>query len=223
MVKATIANGKSEGEDFTKEFTITVTEAESEVYSVTVLGSASSESGEGSYEAGETVTIKAGSRSSYRFAGWVTEDVVLDDPNRATTTFTMPEKEVTVQAKWIYVPGTGGGDVKPPIVVDPVEPSEPDVSFVDVKVGDWYEEAVEYERTIGRHALPLRGQPGGVSGWSSCFRLGGGRHGLGNRLGDHQRHGRLLKAPVRRHPRPAGRHAHALHRLILYAPVGAAL
>ena len=166
MVKATIANGKSEGEDFTKEFTITVT---------------------------------------------------------------MPEKEVTVQAKWIYVPGTGGGDVKPPIVVDPVEPSEPDVSFVDVKVGDWYEEAVEYERTIGRHALPLRGQlrpgrqPGGVSGWSSCFRLGGGRHGLGNRLGDHQRHGRLLKAPVRRHPRPAGRHADALHRLILYASVGAAL
>lgn len=141
VVKATIANGKSETEAFAKAFTITVTEAEAEVYTVTVVGSNHSQPGSGSYAPGETVTIKAGSRSGYRFAGWVTEDVVLDDPNSAATTFIMPEKDVTVRAKWILVPGTGTGGVKPPINTEPVQP---DTTFTDVKVGDWYEEAVAY-------------------------------------------------------------------------------
>ncbi len=70
--------------------------------SVTVIGSYSSESGTGNYSVGETVTVNAGERADAKFDGWTTDGITLDDPSKATQTFTMPEGSVTLRAKWIY-------------------------------------------------------------------------------------------------------------------------
>ena len=76
---------------------------------VTVNGSYAEISGSGEYSTGETVTIKAGERSGYTFGGWTTDDVQLADSNAAETTFTMPNKAVTVTANWTKTGGNGGG------------------------------------------------------------------------------------------------------------------
>lgn len=74
---------------------------------VTVNNSYAENSGSGEYSEGETVTIKAGERSGYTFGGWTASNgVQLTDSNAAETTFTMPNKSVTVTAKWKK---TGGG------------------------------------------------------------------------------------------------------------------
>lgn len=70
------------------------------VSKVTVNGSYAENSGAGEYEAGQTVTIQAGSRSGYDFAGWTAEGVTLKDSSSATTTFVMPENAVSVTASW---------------------------------------------------------------------------------------------------------------------------
>lgn len=76
---------------------------------VTVNGSYAEISGSGEYSTGETVTINAGERSGYTFGGWTTDDVQLADSNAAETTFTMPNKAVTVTANWTKTGGNGGG------------------------------------------------------------------------------------------------------------------
>lgn len=141
-VTATVEKGASETLDYTQSFEITVTEAEAEVYTVTVVNSNHSQPGSGSYAPGETVTIKAGSRSSYRFVGWITDDVELENPGSSTATFEMPAHDVTVRAVWRYVPGTGGGEVKPPVADKPETPAQ--TEFQDVRPTDWYAEAVSY-------------------------------------------------------------------------------
>ena len=77
-------------------------------HTVTVHGSSGVPSGAGSYGLGETVTIRAGSRSGYTFSGWsVTPATVnLANANSAVTTFQMPDTDVTVTANWR---STGGG------------------------------------------------------------------------------------------------------------------
>ena len=84
-------------------------------YTLTVNGSCASGFGSGSYAAGETAAIKAGSRSNYTFIGWSSADgVTFTDPTSASTTFTMPAKDVTVTAQWHYDGGdTGGGSGSP--------------------------------------------------------------------------------------------------------------
>jgi len=71
-------------------------------YVVTINDSASTESGAGSYQAGETVVIAAGTRSGYIFSGWSSTDneIVFADATNATTTFVMPARPVTVTAQW---------------------------------------------------------------------------------------------------------------------------
>ncbi len=78
------------------------------VYTVTVNGSYASNTGSGSYAPDATVTIRAGSRSSYSFTGWSASGVTLANVNSADTTFTMPNNDVTVTANWRYVGGYGG-------------------------------------------------------------------------------------------------------------------
>ena len=81
-------------------------------YTVTVNGSYADAavSGAGSYAQGATVTISAGSRSSYTFVGWTSPDgVAFTNANNATTAFTMPDKNVTVTANWTYNGGGGSG------------------------------------------------------------------------------------------------------------------
>lgn len=77
---------------------------------VTVNDSYAENSGSGEYSEGETVTIKAGERSGYKFSGWTTDDgVQFADSKSAETTFTMPSKAVTVTANWMKSSGGNGG------------------------------------------------------------------------------------------------------------------
>jgi hypothetical protein len=80
-------------------------------YLVTVNGSYASPTGAGNYAQGTTVTISAGTRSSYRFTGWTASpaDVSFANASSTTTTFSMPATAVTVTANWSYDGGGGGG------------------------------------------------------------------------------------------------------------------
>ena len=83
-------------------------------YTVTVNGSNAGTTGAGTYRAGETVTINAGSKEGFTFDGW-TVDYGGAEPESAasaSTTFIMPGNNVTVTAKWKSAapPPTGGGD-----------------------------------------------------------------------------------------------------------------
>ncbi len=80
-------------------------------YAVTISGGGTGASGAGSYAAGDTVTIYAGTRSNYRFAGWTSPDgITFANAGSATTSFAMPGKAVTVTATWTY---NGDGDDSP--------------------------------------------------------------------------------------------------------------
>lgn len=77
---------------------------------VTVNDSYAENSGSGEYSEGETVKIKAGERSGYKFSGWTTDDSVqFADSKLAETTFTMQGKAVTVTANWTKSSGGNGG------------------------------------------------------------------------------------------------------------------
>jgi uncharacterized repeat protein (TIGR02543 family) len=82
-----------------------------ESYNVTVNGSYAGVSGAGNYAQSATVTIDAGSRSGYTFTGWVSPDgVIFSNANSATTSFTMPAKNISVTANWNYNGGGGNND-----------------------------------------------------------------------------------------------------------------
>ena len=79
-------------------------------YLVTVDGSYAQTTGAGSYAKDATVTIDAGTRSGYTFDGWTSEDgVTFASAGSVQTTFTMPEKAVTVTANWKKKSSGGGG------------------------------------------------------------------------------------------------------------------
>ena len=70
-------------------------------YTATVMG-ASAGAGTGLYEAGASVTVQAGTKAGFTFAGWTSSDgVAFANAHNATTTFTMPGKNVTVTATWV--------------------------------------------------------------------------------------------------------------------------
>jgi uncharacterized repeat protein (TIGR02543 family) len=71
-------------------------------YYVTVIDSYANVTGEGYYDEGEMVTIRAGHRSGYSFDGWTSSDVNIRNSASVTANFTMPAYEVTVTANWIY-------------------------------------------------------------------------------------------------------------------------
>lgn len=85
-----------------------------ETYTLTVKGSYAENSGAGKYAAGTKVSIHAGSRNNYSFAGWTTSGQgSFTNANSASTTFIMPNSNTTVTANWKYNSGggesTGGG------------------------------------------------------------------------------------------------------------------
>ena len=79
---------------------------EPKTYTVTVVGSEAAITGAGKHEAGKPVTIDAGMRLGYTFAGWTTtqNDVTLANPYSSSTTFTMPKYDVTLTANWRLTP-----------------------------------------------------------------------------------------------------------------------
>ncbi len=68
--------------------------------------------GGGSYAAGATVTISADNKSNYTFTNWTASGVTLSNPNSSTTTFVMPNGNVSVTANYSYNDSgnNGGGD-----------------------------------------------------------------------------------------------------------------
>ena len=76
-----------------------------ETFTVTVVGSEAAITGAGKYEAGKLVTIDAGMRLGYTFAGWTTQNnVTLANAYSSSTTFTMPKYDVTLTANWRLTP-----------------------------------------------------------------------------------------------------------------------
>ena len=71
-------------------------------YEVIVIDSYAAVNGTGNYTEGTLVTIDAGIRSGYTFAGWTVDmgTAVLADASDAITTFLMPNEDVTVTAQW---------------------------------------------------------------------------------------------------------------------------
>lgn len=97
-------------------------------YSVAVEGSYAQTSGAASYVEGATVSIDAGTRSGYTFAGWTSRDgVAFADADSAQTTFIMPDKTVTVTANWTKSSsGTGNsGDDRIQQVTSPQQAASP--------------------------------------------------------------------------------------------------
>ena len=116
-------------------------------YTVTVNGSYAGETGEGSYLAGASVTVSAGERAGYRFAGWTAEGVDLADESAENVTFTMPANDVTLTAEWDYIV-TPGDPTYRPIIDEPenggvtTSPSRPeagDTVTVNPEPDDGYE------------------------------------------------------------------------------------
>lgn len=99
----TLANADSYAVTYTNG-KLTVVNA---TYTVTVTNGTDS----GSYSEGQTVTITAESRSGYTFTGWSSSDsVTFANSTASTTTFTMPDKAVTVTANYSKnSSGDGGG------------------------------------------------------------------------------------------------------------------
>lgn len=85
---------------------------QTETYTVNVVGGTADKT---EYTAGETVTITANAaEEGKQFAGWKTEDgVTFADASAATTTFTMPAKDVTVTASFIAQHVCGNGELQP--------------------------------------------------------------------------------------------------------------
>jgi len=69
---------------------------------VTVNGSHASSSGSGVYRVGDMVSLDGGTNSNYDFVNWtVTQgSLTLTNPNSVTTSFTMPDSNLTLQANW---------------------------------------------------------------------------------------------------------------------------
>ncbi|NLK44345.1 MAG: hypothetical protein GX300_08130, partial [Tissierellia bacterium] len=66
--------------------------------------------GAGQYAPGAKVTIHAGSRTNYSFAGWTTSGGgSFSNASSASTTFIMPNNDTTITANWTYK--GGGGNV----------------------------------------------------------------------------------------------------------------
>ena len=77
-------------------------------FAVTVNGSYASATGAGAYAPDEVVSIHAGTRSNYTFAGWTSSDVTIAGASNADASFIMPYNDVTVTANWTYNGSSGG-------------------------------------------------------------------------------------------------------------------
>ncbi|MDD3898852.1 MAG: InlB B-repeat-containing protein, partial [Syntrophomonadaceae bacterium] len=74
---------------------------QAKTYCVIVEGSYAPTSGVGDYYSNDTVNIAAGTRDGYTFVNWTSPDgVSFAKAGSASTTFTMPGKDVTVTANW---------------------------------------------------------------------------------------------------------------------------
>ncbi|MDL2274036.1 S-layer homology domain-containing protein [Oscillospiraceae bacterium OttesenSCG-928-G22] len=100
--------------------TATVTVNAIPTYAITVLSAGTGATGGGSYEAGATVTISAGTApTGMRFKNWTTASlgVTFADSTSSTTTFPMPGHAVGVTANFESIPATVTGVTVSPVTV----------------------------------------------------------------------------------------------------------
>ena len=130
---------------FTKDTTLT---AKFETaYTVTVNGSYAAGTGAGSYLAGASVTVSAGARPGYRFAGWTAEGVTLTNASAETVTFVMPASNVTLTALWDYIvlpsdptyPPTMDEPENGAVTTSPSRPEEGDAVTITPKPDEGFE------------------------------------------------------------------------------------
>jgi len=74
-------------------------------FTVTVNDGYGTPTGAGSYSVGQTVTLNAGTRAGYNFAGWTVNEggVTLSSTTSMTATFTMPTSNVVITARWTII------------------------------------------------------------------------------------------------------------------------
>lgn len=133
------------GATFTEDTTLT---AKFETpYTVTVNGSYAAGTGAGSYFAGASVTVSAGARPGYRFAGWTAEGVTLTNASAETVTFVMPASNVTLTALWDYIilpsdptyPPTMDEPENGAVTTSPSRPEEGDTVTITPKPDEGFE------------------------------------------------------------------------------------
>ena len=97
--KFTVTATNGNGSD-SKEFTLFINEETKYSLTVNLNGGNGATTG-GEYTEDEVINIDAGTRSGYRFAGWTSSNGgSFADASSASTTFTMPDRNVTITANW---------------------------------------------------------------------------------------------------------------------------
>lgn len=92
-------------------------------HDVSVIDSFAENSGAGRHQAGTVVELHAGEHEGLLFAGWFTEDdVEIIDADLPDASFLMPERDVTVTARWRRNPA----DSIPDLPILPIIPAQPD-------------------------------------------------------------------------------------------------
>ena len=132
---------------FNEDTTLIAKFAEAPTYAVRVNGSYAEQSGAGSYLEGASVTVSAGERAGYRFAGWTAEGVTLTDVSAETVTFNMPASNVTLTASWDRISNPGNPTYKPiveepengDVTTSPSRPEAGDTVTVNPKPDEGYE------------------------------------------------------------------------------------
>jgi predicted outer membrane repeat protein len=113
-------------------------------YSVTINNSYSDTTGAGDYSQGEAVTIRAGSREGYSFAGWTIDqgDITLANAGKSTTTFTLPSR---------LVPQAPPSEIPPVTIFDDI-----------IITANWVQSTSASEN--GRSTLPATGDNSAAAG-----------------------------------------------------------
>ena len=170
-------------------------------YTVTVNGSYAAGTGAGSYFAGASVTVSAGARPGYRFAGWTAEGVTLTNASAETVTFVMPASNVTLTALWDYIvlpsdptyPPTIDEPKNGTVTTSPSRPEEGDVVTITPKPDEGFE--VDEIRITDEDGNPVEvtqnpdgtytfTQPDGIVTITVTFRCDGGELCPGHHLTD---------------------------------------
>ena len=170
-------------------------------YTVTVNGSYAAGTGAGSYLAGASVTVSAGARPGYRFAGWTAEGVTLTNASAETVTFVMPAGNVTLTASWDYIV-IPSDPTYPPIMdepengavtTSPSRPEEGDAVTITPKPDEGFEvdeilvkdeDGNEIEVTQNPDGTYTFTQPDGKVTVTVTFRCDGGELCPGHHLTD---------------------------------------
>jgi uncharacterized repeat protein (TIGR02543 family) len=147
-----------------------------QTHQVTITNGGTGATGAGSFVAGATVNINAGTRAGYTFNGWTSSPAVsFANPNAPRTSFTMPAQAVTLTANWteaITDPGDDPGDYNdyeptppattpppttPPATEPPTDPDEQEPeTIIEIEV-EMDEEAV-LELIVGGEDLEIEAE-----------------------------------------------------------------